>query len=215
MPSASQFLISQEDELALHKRLVDGDVTAPAEIATVFIDGLIKLLIDRNSWRVPEELCVEAAEDAWIALVKNPGSFKAEKGKRLGDYLCMSAQGDLRNRLRDEGRKRGKNLEAVQLSVNERKCLDTTDDPSLRLRIQEEVEQVREWVIPIASDGLSDGESRVLDLIIQGERKTTVYAKALGIDHLPKKEKTAEVNRVKNKIKKRIKRGTTDDGHES
>jgi Sigma-70 region 2 len=215
MSSSFQFLISQEDELALHKRLVDGDVTAPVELATIYIDGLIKLLIDKNSWKVPEELCVEAAEDAWIALVKNPNSFNPEKGKRLGNYLSMSAQGDLRNRLRDEGRKRGKSLEVVQLSVNEGKLLETTDDPSLPLRIQEEMEQVREGFIPIVSDGLSDGESRVLDLIMQGERKATVYAQALGIDHLPKKEKTNEVNRVKNKIKKRIKRGITDDGHES
>jgi hypothetical protein len=210
-----QFLISQEDELALHKRLVDGDITAPVELATIFIDGLIKLLIDKNSWKVPEELCVEAAENAWIAIVKNPNSFKPEKGMRLGNYLSMSAQGDLRNRLRNEGRKRGKSLETVQLSANEGKHLETTDDPSLPLRIQEEAERAREGIILTVSDGLSDGESRVLDLIMQGERETTVYAQVLGIDHLPKKEKTNEVNRVKNKIKKRIKRGMTDDGHES
>ena len=65
------------------------------------------------------------------------------------------------------------------------------------------------------SDDLSEGESRVLELILQGERKTVIFAQALGIDHLPKKEKTVEVNRVKNKIKKRIDRRKTGDGHES
>ena len=91
----------------------------------------------------------------------------------------------------------------------------TDDDPSLPLQIQEESEQARHEVIPVVSDGLSEGESRVLDLMLQGERKTTIFAQALGIDHLPKKEKAAEVNRVKNKIKKRIDRGKTGDGHES
>jgi hypothetical protein len=214
MSSSAEFLISREDELALHKRLVDGDVTASGEIAKVFFDALIKWLIETNSSTVPEELCVEAAEEAWIALVKNPSSFKPDKPKRLGEYLCMSAQGDLRNLLRKEGRHRGKSLEAVQLSVNDGKYLETVDDPSLPLRIHE-AEQAREGIIPIVRDGLSEGETRVFDLMMQGERKTTIYAQALGIDHLPKKEKSTEVNRVKNKIKKRIKRGKTDGGYES
>ena len=76
MSVSSEFLISREDELALHKRLVDGDVAAPADIANVFIDGLIKWLIDNNSSKIPEDLCVDAAEDAWKALVKNPASFE-------------------------------------------------------------------------------------------------------------------------------------------
>ena len=215
MSSSSDFLISREDELALHKRLVDGDVAAPAEIANVFIDGLIKWLIDNNSSKIPEDLCVEAAGDAWEALVKNPASFKPEQGKRLGQYLCMSAQGDLRNRLSKEGRRREKSLEVVQLSAKDGKYLETEDDPSLPLRIQEEAEQAEQGRLRIMGDGLSEAESRVYDLIMRGERKTAAFAQALGIDHLPKKEKTDVVNRVKNKIKKRINRGKTDDVQES
>jgi RNA polymerase sigma factor (sigma-70 family) len=215
MSSSSEFLISQEDELALHRRLVDGEVTAFADLAKTFLDPLIKWLVAKNNSNIPEELCIEAAEDALIALVKNPASFKLDRGKRLGGYLCMSARGDLRNLLRDERRHRKKSLEVVELSTQDGKYLVTDDDPSLPLQIQEESEQARREIIPVVSDGLSEGESRVLDLILQGERKTTVFAQALGIDHLPKKEKADEVNRVKNKIKKRIERGKTGDGHES
>ena len=215
MSSSSEFLISQEDELALHRRLVDRDVTAFVDLANTFLDPLIKRLVANNSASISEDLCIEAAEDALIALVKNPASFNPDGGKRLGAYLCMSAQGDFRNLLRKEGRHRKKNLEIVQLSSEDGKYLVTDDDPSLPLQIQEESEQACRELIPVVNDGLSEGESRVLDLIMQGERKTTIFAQALGIDHLQKKEKTDEVNRVKNKIKKRIQRGKTGDGHES
>jgi hypothetical protein len=165
MSASSNFLISREDEMALHKRLVDGDVTASAEIAKVFYEALIKWLIGNNSSKIPEDLCVEAAGEAWLALVKNPASFKPEQGKRLGQYLCMSAQGDLRNLLRKEGRQRGKSLESVQLSAKGRKYLETVDEPSLSLRIEEEAEQAERGIIPIVRNGLTESESRVLDLM--------------------------------------------------
>ena len=215
MSSSFEFLISQEEELPLYQRLVDGDVTAFADLAGIFLDPLIKWLVEKNSASISEDLCIEAAEDALIALVKNPASFKRDEEKRLGAYLCMSAQGDLRNLLRKEGRNRKKSLEVVELSSEDGKYLVTDDDPSLPLQIQEEADRARRDIIPVVSEDLSEGESRVLDLILQGERKTTVFAQALGIDHLPKKEKAAEVNRVKNKIKKRIDRKKTGDGHES
>jgi Sigma-70 region 2 len=215
MSSSSQFLMSQEDELALHRRLVDGDVTAFVDLASAFLDPLIQWLVENNSASVSRDVCIDAAEDALIALVKNPASFNPAEGKRLDTYLCMSAKGDFRNLLKKEGRHRKKSLDVVQLSKDGGNCLAMDDDPSLPLQIREEIDRVRREVIPVVSDDLSDGESQVLDLMLQGERKTTIFAQALGIDHLPKKEKTAEVHRVKNKLKKRIDRKKTDDGHES
>jgi hypothetical protein len=126
----------------------------------------------------------------------------------------MSAQGDLRNLMSKEGRRREKTLESVQLSARDGKYLERAGDPSLPLLLQEEAERVEHGILPIVRGGLSEGEMRVLDLIRQGERKTLIYAQALGIDHLPKEEQAAEVNRVKNKIRKRLKRGATDDGQE-
>ena len=64
-------------------------------------------------------------------------------------------------------------------------------------------------------EGLSDAESRALDLLLDGERKTAVFAEALGIGHLPMKDQRAEVKRVKDKLKKRIERETRGDGKPS
>jgi len=119
MSSSSEFLISQEDELALHRRLVDRDVTAFADLASKFLDPLIKWLTAKNRSSISEDVCIDAAEDALIALVKNPASFNPGGGKRLDAYLCMSAQGDFRNLLRKEGRhrKKGRTLSNFRLKT--------------------------------------------------------------------------------------------------
>src|SRR4051794_5298532 len=97
MSLADDDLTSDE---SLHRRLVAGDATAPAELALRFLDPLIAWLRGRN--RVPQEVCVEAAEDAWLALVKSPTTYDPARGKSLEAYLRMSAQGDLANLLRRE-----------------------------------------------------------------------------------------------------------------
>jgi len=104
MPAPAESLIPPEEERMLVQRLVDGDPTAPADLAHIFLEHLIKGLRERNSVRVADEVCVEAAEDAVIALAKTPASFDSERGLSLAAYLRMSAQGDLRNILQRKKR---------------------------------------------------------------------------------------------------------------
>jgi RNA polymerase sigma-70 factor (ECF subfamily) len=217
MPAAIEPLMSPEEERELHRRLVEGDVTAPAELAIGFLKPLVAWLVEKNSWRIAEELCNEAAEDALIGLMKSPQSFNPARGKRLVAYLRMSAQGDLRNILRRESLKRHHQirLEDVELSPQAGKYLAAHDDPSLGLDIQEECARATTQVVSQARDGLTAGESRALDLTLQGERKTAVFAEALGIGNWPTKEQRAEVKRVKDKLKKRLKRGRGGDGQAS
>jgi len=216
MAASVDFLVSQEEELSLHRRLLEGDVTAPADLATRFHDSLIAWLVEKNSSEVPEEFCIEAAEDAWMALVKKPTSYDPSRGKRLGAYLCMSAQGDLKNILRREGRyRRHATLEDVELSPEAGKYLAVNDDPLRYLERQEESAKVTRTVVAPAREGLSEAESRALDLMLHGERKTAVFAEALGITHLPTNVQRTEVKRLKDKLKKRIERETSDDGKPS
>jgi RNA polymerase sigma-70 factor (ECF subfamily) len=199
--------LSLEEERALHARLVAGDPTATADVLRDFLDYLVRGLVKKNSRRVPEELCVEAAEDALLGFVKSPGSYKPELGKRLASYLRMSAQGDLKNILRRESRHwRRKSLEDVELSPDAGKYLTVHDDPSLRLVHQEDSARATTTVVAPARDGLTPAEALALDLILQGERKTAAFAEVLGIAHLSTSDQRAEVKRVKDKLKVRIKR---------
>ena len=53
--------------------------------------------------RVPEDIRIEAAEDAILALIRKPESYSPER-QTLEVYLRMSARGDLRNLLAKERR---------------------------------------------------------------------------------------------------------------
>lgn len=219
MPSSVAFLMSEDAGLALHRRLVDGDVTAASDLATTLLDYLIGWLVETNSARIPEHMCIEAAEDALIALAKSPASFNPAKGKRLIAYLQMSAQGDLRNILQRESRhqQHRMSLESVELSPDAGKYLGTDDDPSLPMQIQEESEQANRenQNVGPARDGLTAAESQALDLVLDGERKTAAFAEVLGLCHLPPDVQQVEVKRVKDKLKKRIERGSSRNGEQS
>jgi hypothetical protein len=217
MSVSAASVISREEELALHRRLMDRDPTAPADLATMFLDQLISWLLEHNRSSIPEEMCIEAATDAWEALVKSPASFNPDRRKRLGAYLRMSAQGDLKNILQREMRHRQNrmSLEDVELSAQGGKYLAKEDDPSLPLQIREESGKAVVQVVMPARDGLTDAEAQALDLLLQGEKKTHVFALALGIGHLPKKAKQQEVKRVKDKLKKRMQRGIGGNGKPS
>jgi hypothetical protein len=215
MSASDESLLSSEEECGLHERLLAGDVTASATLFSKLLDPLIGWLIAKNSSAVPEDFCIEAAEDSVIALAKSPSSFKAARGMRLFPYLCMSAQGDLRNILRRERRHLHVSLESVALSTEAGKYLIVKDDALERLEVQEEAARITEEVVTVVRDGLTEGESRMLDLLLQGEKKTAVFAQALGITDLEKTAQQRKVKRVRDKLQKRIKRETSGDGRVS
>jgi FixJ family two-component response regulator len=80
------------------------------------------------------------------------------------------------------------------------------DDPLRTLVLLEESGSANKTIVTPVREGLSEAESRALDLILQGVKKTAVFAEVLGIAHLPVEVQRAEVNRVKNMLKKRIER---------
>lgn len=200
-----------DGDLELHRRLLARDPTAPADLAVAFLDRLIAWLRKSNSRQIPEELCTEAAENAIIALSKNPASFDPARKKSLFDYLKMSGQGDLRNRLRQEGRyrQRHSNLESVELSPEAEKYLGQENDPARHMQVQESLQQT-EAILRRVRKGLSEAEIKALELVLQGERDTAAYAAVLGLEDLPAAERKREVKRVKERLKLRIRRARPD-----
>ena len=207
MPSPADFVLPEDKERALLRRLMERDPTAFVDLANLFLDYLVAWLAEHNR-NIPEELCVEAAEDALIALKKSPASFDPGRGTRLAAYLRMSAQGDLRNILQRQGCRHANqvSLEDVELSPEAGKYLGVDEDPLHILELREESAKAVTTIVTPVREGLSDAESRALDLLLQGEKKTAIFAEAMGISHLPVQAQKAEVNRVKNMLKKRIDR---------
>jgi plasmid stabilization system protein ParE len=123
--------LSRDEALALHQRLVEGDPVAPSDLAVAYLDRLADWLLAHNR-PVAEDLCDTAAEDAILALIKNPGAYKPER-QALEVYLRIAASADLKNLLRAEWRhsRRRASLEAVELSPAAGKYLwDTKTDPA-------------------------------------------------------------------------------------
>ncbi len=198
---------SAEDALALHARLREHDPVAPSELANAYLDSLVDWLIRANP-RVDPHLCCQAAEDAILALIKNPQSFKPEKGP-LDAYLRMSAQADLRNALGRERRhsKRREQLEVVELVASDGNPQQGQGDPALVVEREEEEREAIELAVPLdLVQGFSREEQCVLDLMLKGERRTDAFARALAITDLPESDQRIEVKRIKDRIKRRMQR---------
>jgi hypothetical protein len=193
--------------LDIHARLCDDDPVASAELAEAFIDPLTNWLV-RTHPRVDEHLCAQAAEDAILSLIDTPDSYDPERGA-LDAYLRMSARGDLRNTLQSEHRhgSRREQLEVVELLGSDRNVYQEDSDPA---RIVEREDDEREFLrrlLPAEVVSTFSWEERwVLELMQQGERRTSAFARVLAISHLPENEQRREVKRAKDRIKRRLQR---------
>jgi len=180
---------------AIHERLVARDPTAPAELVERCLEPLIATLWSAYRLRDPT-IIVDAATDALLAYAKEPRKFKSAQ-RRLPGYLRMVAEGDLKNALAKERRRRqwetpvedveliaagGNSITGVELGAHE-------DPPAVVGR-----------ALPTALD------RKIAQLILAGERATGAFAEALGISHLPELQQRRVVKRHKDRIKKRLRR---------
>lgn len=197
---------NRAEELALHQRLLEADPTAPADLAVAYLAGLVAWLTALNP-RLDRDFCNQAADDALVALIKNPVAYQPDKQSLL-IYLRLSAQGDLRNLLRREGRHQAVRVSwnAVELSADAGKYLGRDDDPSLPLQLAEAQRELLQAVPAAVRAGLSDAEMRGLLLLLAGERSNASWAEACGLAHLPPDEQDRAVKRLKDRLKKRLER---------
>ena len=183
----------------LYRRLAAGDPVAPPALARAYIVHLSDYLAAKYPAADPH-LREQAVDDALIALIKNPQSYKPERGLSLTGFLRMSARGDLRNLLRGERRhwEKRHDLESVELHLVDGNTSGRDGDEVSPLGGHPALAGVRA--------GLTEPERRVLDLMCRDERRTAAYAAVLGLSDLPAGEQAKAVKRVKDRIKKRLRR---------
>ncbi len=206
MSSSPALPPTQQDAITLHQRLLAQDPTAANDVADAYLESLVVWLGETDA-RAPEDVRIEAAEDAILALIRKPDSY-SPKRQTLEVYLRLSARGDLLNLLRKE-RRHGKgrtSWSSVELSPDAGKYLGRTDDPALPLRLAEERRSVAEAIPDSVRRGLSETDQCALELIHQKERRTSVYAALYGLLHLPANEQRRAVKRHKDRLKNVMKR---------
>ena len=195
---------STEDALRLYRRLLERDAVASAEFATAFLKPLIAWLQTMRPG-VDPMACEEAAGEAIIGFITHPTSYDPERLEVLA-YLRMAARRDLLNLLRKERRHQlnRRDFRVVEHGPEDGKYLGREDDPSLPLQI-EEARQHQALPDELGQE-LTDMERRFVELMQQGERRTSAFAVVLGVAHLSAGEQRREVKRVKDRLKKRMER---------
>jgi RNA polymerase sigma factor (sigma-70 family) len=208
---APQPLLPAEEEQALHRRLCEGDPLAPPDLCRIYFEPLLawlRAIHGRRGQGLDESLLSTAAEDAVIGLIKNPQAYDPTRRDLFG-YLRMAAEGDLKNEYRKEqrhhrGRKPWIVVENEEAAGN---CSGPgrEPDPAELLEQAEQLQATQEWLGRISASWTEE-ERQVLDLMRQGEKRTEVVARVLGLEELPFGEQQEAVNRVKDRIKLRLKR---------
>ena len=190
-------MADRDELLRLHRRLVNGERTASEEIATALLNPLTGELC-REFPALDLGLVCDGVTDALLDYCAHPSAFDPVRGVPLDRYLHGNAWRNVCNLLRRETRRRSREEKAaelypvVELSASVGNLLQ--DDEQLRRRQQ---------LLALFED---PRDRRVVELRLQGERRTSEFAKALGISDLPIETQRREVKRAKDRIDKVISR---------
>lgn len=182
-----------DDWLRAWRRLV-ADQTATGEFFTLTLRPLAVALLRWRPSADPDD-AETAATDAILALCKHPERYDpAQLG--LPAFLRMIARRRLLNLFDKHRRHHAHRIpwDAVELDTPARNEED--DDPL------PPVSPAAQTVI----DALNEVDRQLFELMVDGERKTGVYAAVLGITDRPEDEQRREVKKAKDRIKARFKR---------
>ncbi len=177
----------------IHGRLRAGDPTATAELAEALGNVLFRRLRSRYA-RVDADMVADAAWDALLAYMRRPDAFDPSRRSLLG-YLQMAAEGDLRNAMAKNRRRREDPLPDVELADSrgkrEMEQLEASMDAA---RLQEELR--RRFPDP--------RDLAAVALLLEDERSTSAFTEVWGLGSLPVEEQRQEVKRGKDRLKKAL-----------
>jgi RNA polymerase sigma-70 factor (ECF subfamily) len=183
---AERFAVTQ-----LHERLVTGDDSVLDELAAELLAQLLPRL-RRGFPHAPQDVVVEAVEDAILEYVAQPAQFDPLRGLSIGQFLTMVARRNLMNALAKEAARKVR--EARYASVQPTRMVPADTDPVPDAR-------VRARLLAATAD---NAERRALVAWLEGDRSTVGLAKSLGLSHLPSIEQRREVKRFKDRVVKRV-----------
>lgn len=198
----------------LHARLVAGERSAIDQLWLYYYD-LVAAGMRKLMRRTPdsEDIANEYAQRAIIRLIESPTRFDPSHNKSLYNYLRMDVEGDILNHVASRRyRTRVESLDEPVGSDGEdvgdltRGGNLAADDPQPDELVvgwegDETVALIRKRVVEREDEGI------VFDLqYIHAEKSTGVFAEALGLAHLPAARQAGEVQKIKDRLAKRLRR---------
>ncbi len=200
MPAAKSPSNRQAALLDLHNRLLSHDPVATEELFTIATPELERHLRTRFpslAAGVDPDIYLSAVYEALTDYFKNPSKYDPSKSG-LMTYLRLACRRDLQNLLAKESRHASRriSLESVEFSLSDGNDVSDTVADSL---------DSRRLVADLTREMTSE-ERVVFSLMAEGERSTRAAAEAMNIGHLEFAEQAKRVKRVKDRIKKRMRR---------
>jgi hypothetical protein len=187
------------EEYAFHQRIsAHGDPIAFAELAEQVYHPLVSAVRWRAGAGADPALIEEAVGNALLDYHDHPFRYDPHL-KSLQGYLTMAAYRDFQNAQAKENRVRGHLISLADPSLRE-SDLAGDDDPASNTFEADEIWDAIAEVFPNAD------ERQIVELIINREHSIEPYAVILRIDHLPEDERRKEVQRVKYRIARRLRR---------
>ncbi|WP_376793831.1 hypothetical protein [Thermogemmatispora sp.] len=193
---------------AVYQRLLAGDPTAPNEFAELVLEPLLAQLQQRHPSLPDPQLLQEAVTDSLLAFLQRPERYRSERGG-LWHYLVMNAEGDLRNALNRQRREQRLTLPLSSVAPVPSRGNSSMEEEAWRqaeARLTLSTRKRQELLKRLSTERFSPAEWPILLLMLQGERRTRVYAEKLGLAHLPLEEQRKQVKRVKDRLRLRLKR---------
>ena len=186
--------------LDLHNRLLSHDPVATGEIFSAVVPELekhLRLRLPSLAVGVDPDIYISAVYETLTDYFKNPEKYDPHKSGLL-TYLRLACWRDLQNLLRKESRHASGRvwLESVEFSLS--------DGNDVSEKVAQDLDERR--LVADLKQGMTPDERAVFALMMEGERSTRVAAEAMNIGHLSPGEQRRQVKRVKDRIKRRIRR---------
>lgn len=193
--------IQPEALLCLHRRLLEGDRVVPAEL----MERLLSPLIGEMKHEYPTtdvHLVSDGVTDALLDYCARPGRFDQTRGVPLNRFLAKAAWRNIANLLRGETRRRAREAKAAEMADHNVVELYPEAGNSLQNAVLDTKQGLDELarLLPDATD------QQIFKLKFMGERRTEVFAEAMGITHLPVEQQRREVKKAKDRIDKIMER---------
>ena len=190
------------DEYAFHQGLLGQENRiVSARLSEELYNQVVRRTLARSGFSVDPVLVEEAVGQAFLDYFEAPERYDPERAS-LSTYLVMVAYRSFQKALERENRRsQWQVLHSDVAQVSDNQSVDDNDTEKLINRLL----ALEVW--PRIEAAFTDPDEReVLFLIIDGVRDTSVYAGVLDVLHLPLGEQIQYVNKIKNRIKKRLRR---------
>jgi hypothetical protein len=196
--------VKHPQEIKLHQRLLRGDYTASEEITEFYLAPLVKFITARNR-TIDKEIIWDACTEALFNYLKNPSTFDPGLASLI-TFFQMAVKRDLLNLLRKTNKLQTVPIENVALLEKVGNNSLEEDFISKEEATTKIIEFKQKRTQTIKSSATSDTEAKFMALMLEGEKKTAVYAELLGITGLPQADQKRLVKQHKDKLRLRIKR---------